>query len=153
MSFSISLLSEVLRNPESNEVSALGVIRLGDFQESFTASLSYWTAQQYKRHWLEAVERLVLKMETKSCLVTSMFDPDIANFIMWCPMYRFGDAVYVQNQILFLEQLSKPFRERKLFSFVPERQTHGEDGKLSEWTVSIEDLESFLFANRLLRAA
>lgn len=40
MSFSISLLSEVMRNPESNEVSALGIIRLGDFQESFTASLA-----------------------------------------------------------------------------------------------------------------
>ncbi len=152
MSFSISLLPEVLRSPDSDEVSALGIIRLGDFQETFSASLSYWNAGQYRRHWLKAATRLV-GMETTSCLITSMFDPAIANFIIWQPMYRRGDIVYIQNQILFLEEQPKPFNERDPFSSVAGRETSGEDGKLSEWTVSIKDLEAFLLADSLLRAA
>ena len=152
MSFSISLLPEVLRSPDSDEMSALGIIRMGDFQETFNASLSYWNAGQYRRHWLKAVTRLV-GTETTSCLITSMFDPAVANFIIWHPMYRQGDVVHIQNQILFLEEQPKPFNERDPFSSVAERQTRSEDGEVSEWSVSIKDLESFLLADSLLRAA
>jgi len=60
-------------------------------------------------------------------------------------MYRVDDTVFVQNQILFLNQLSAPFDERDPFSFVSERKSVNDEGEpLSEWCVQVEELESFL---------
>ncbi|WP_193368588.1 hypothetical protein [Pelagibius marinus] len=126
---------------------ALGSIKLGNFQEDFHASLSHWDQERYRSQWKEALERLV-KGEDKSALVTSMYDPDKANFITWWPLYRDGDCVLVQNQLLFLAELAKPFSEAQPYKSVPRRETTTEDGEaISEWTIDLSDIEEFLAAH------
>lgn len=144
MAFSISLLLEPVPDLEPGVKASLGLIKIGSFQERFSASLMYWNAEDYERHWKQAVARII-KSSAVSCLITSMLDPATANFIFWWPMYCEGDTVFIQNQILFLDQLPSPFDEHAPFSHVPERKILSEDGeKISEWFVSIKDLESFL---------
>ena len=144
MAFSISLISDPLLELAPGEVASFGVIQIDSFQERFIASLMYWSVDDYKRHWKQAIER-ILHSSDVSCLITSMVDPAIATFIFWWPMYRVNETVLIQNQILFLDQLQSPFDEHTPFSFVPKRQTINEDGDvISEWSVRINDLEEFL---------
>jgi hypothetical protein len=130
--------------PHTQLQTALGVIQIGSLQERFVASLMYWSADDYKRHWKQAIER-ILHSSDVSCMITSMIDPTTGDYIFWWPMYRVNEQVFIQNQILFFDQLQSPFDERNPFSSVTERLTINEDGNIiSEWSVQIHDLEEFL---------
>lgn len=60
-------------------------------------------------------------------------------------MYRDQETVYVQHHILFFNKLSSPFNEKDPFSSVPQRRVVDEDGnQLSEWSVSVKEIETFL---------
>src|SRR5215211_3873361 len=144
MVFSIKWMPKSVVNPETHEKAGQGVITLGKFQERFTAPLDYWTAKAYREHWKQAIARIV-QDSSVSCLVTSMYDPATANYIVWWPMYRVGEMVHLQNQLLFLENLPSPFVPSDPCLFVPERVTVNEEGeKVSEWSVPVQDMEIFL---------
>jgi contact-dependent growth inhibition (CDI) system CdiI-like immunity protein len=144
MGFSIGLISDPVPDLDIGVVASLGVIQIGSFQERFIASLMYWSADEYKRHWKQAIER-IFHSSKDSCLITSMADPASASFIVWWPMYRVNEIVFIQNQILFFDQLQTPFDERSPYSFVPKRRIMNEDGEsISEWSVRIDELEEFL---------
>ena len=144
MAFSISLIPDPAPNLDPGVAASLGVIQIGSFQERFTSSLIYWSADDYKRHWRQAVQRILHSFDA-SCLITSMVDPATGNHIFWWPMYRVNERVFIQNHVLFFDQLQSPFDERNPFSSVTERQTIDEDGnRISEWSVRIDDLEEFL---------
>lgn len=121
-----------------------GEIVLGEYVERFEAPTSYWTAEDYQEHWKQAIERIV-GGEEKSCLITSMYDPELANFIFWWPIFREGTKVFVQNQVLFLKDDKTPLNPLNPFASIKDRQTLTEDGLLiSEWEISISELEFFL---------
>jgi hypothetical protein len=144
MAFSIGLIPDPVPDLDPGVIANLGGIQIGSFQERFIASLMYWSAGDYRRHWKQAIER-VLHSYDVSCLITSMVDPATATYIFWWPMYRVNENVFIQNHILFFDQLQSPFDERNPFSSVPERQTTNEDGDgISEWSVRINELEEFL---------
>lgn len=148
MNFSIYFLE--LKTEEVAENLQLGEIRINDYCESFQASLSYWNQSDYMQHWKEALLR-ICNGEDKSALITSMYDPTSASFISWWPLYLEQDVIYIQNQLLFLEQLDKPFFESKLYDYVDSREIFDEDfQKISEWHVHISDIElclNMLFDN------
>jgi hypothetical protein len=147
MVFSIKLLLDPVSDIEPNGTARLGLIEMGSFQERFKASLTYWNADNYQRHWRQAVARII-QSSTTSCLISSMYNPTNANFIVWYPMYRVGDTVFIQNQILFLDELPLPFNENDPFSSIPERRTISDGGELlSEWSVPLEDLKTFLLSD------
>src|SRR5262249_7110148 len=104
MAFCIKLLNEPAPDLEPGVVARLGLIKIGAFEEHFVASLMYWNASDYTRHWSQAVERIV-RSSTTSCLITSIVDPANSKFLFWRPMYRIGETVFIQNQILFFDQL------------------------------------------------
>jgi CdiI N-terminal domain len=144
MAFSIGLIPDPIPDLDPEVIASLGVIQIGSFQERFIASLMYWSADDYKRHWKQAIER-ILHSSDVSCLITSMIDPTTGNHIFWWPMYRVNEHVFIQNHILFFDQLQSPFDERNPFSSITERQTIDEDGnRISEWSVQINELEEFL---------
>jgi hypothetical protein len=144
MAFSIGLIPDPVPNLDPGVVASLGVIQIGSFQERFIASLMYWSADDYKRHWKQAIKR-ILHSSDVSCLITSMVNPITGNHIFWWPMYRMNGHVFIQNHILFFDQLQSQFDERNPFSSVTERQTIDEDGnRISEWSVQINELEEFL---------
>ena len=144
MAFSINLLSEPFQDPESGVLVSYGSIEIGTFNERFLASLVYWRPNDYMHHWKEALTRID-SLADVSCLITSIVDPSTASHIFWWPMYREEDTVYIQHQILFFNNLSCPFNENDPFSSVPKRQLMDEDGnRISEWAVSIKEIEYFL---------
>lgn len=144
MAFSINFLPDPVSNLKPNEEASYGLITIGSFQERFIAPLHYWKTKDYENHWKIAINRII-KNEQQSCLITSMYDPQNANFIIWWPMYRLDENIHIQNNILFFNQLGKPFEINAPFSFVPNHEILTEDGeKISEWIISIKDLESFI---------
>ncbi len=140
--FSISLGEDQF--DYEGQLVALGSLNIGEFHESFHASLSYWDRDSYLAHWIEALTRLV-RGESRSALVTSMYNPATANLIRWWPLYRVGENTHFQEQVLILSQLEPPFEEADLYRFVPLRETASEDGeRLSEWTLNLTAIEDFL---------
>jgi|SRR5262245_37081281 len=144
MAFSIDLIPDPVPKLDPGVIASLGVIQIGSFQERFIASLMYWKTDDYNRHWKQAIER-ILHLSDVSCLITSMTDPTTGDHIFWWPMYRVNDQVFIQNHILFIDQLQYQLDERNPFSSVTERQIIDEDGnRISEWSVQINELEEFL---------
>ncbi len=144
MAFSIRFLPESCQEIEHDSMETAGEIVLGEFRESFVASLSFWTKAQYEVHWREALNRIV-KDVSPSCLITTMYDPAVANFIFWWPMYRQGHDIIVHNQMLLLMEIEERFDPNNPYSSIPEYYSVSEDGeKISEWRISIGDISAFL---------
>lgn len=147
MPFSIALVNDPnLRFPDFDpKVASLGIIEIGPYKERFIAPLMYWSVDDYRRHWEQAIERILFHQSDVSCLITSMADPAKSAFIFWWPMYRVNNkTVCIQNHILFFDKLQSPFDESNPFSSVPERRTINEDGdNISEWLVSIDEVRHF----------
>ena len=60
-------------------------------------------------------------------------------------MYKVEGSIYMQEQILFFDQLKEPFSLDKAFSFISDRRIINEDGqKHSEWNVSLSEVEKFV---------
>ncbi len=131
--------------PASGPGLAVGRITVGtDFSEKFEADLSYWDRSRYEEDWRTNVRRLVEGAE-RAVLLTSITAPTTANFFFWWPLYRVGEAVHVQNQLLFLDELTAPFDPARSWDFVADRETVNEDGlRISEWQCSLSDLRSWL---------
>jgi hypothetical protein len=122
-----------------------GLIVLGDFSEHFSAPLTIWTENEYRRQWRDGLERLVQGTRT-SCLVTAIVDPRSTedNLELW-PMWLFGDEVRV-HQVVFLPgkslvrfELADPYAHVEVY----ESRSTGDFG-VSEWRVSLAEVRSFL---------
>jgi hypothetical protein len=145
MAFHICLLPENNAEllPADHDI-RLGEIVIGDYIEMFEASISYWIADDYQKHWKQAIERIV-NGEAKSRLITSMYDPVKANFIFCWPIYREGMRIYFQNQMLLMEYQDSPLDPKNLFLDIEDRQMLNDEGlPVSEWEVSVIDLKDFL---------
>ena len=123
---------------------SIGTIRIGDFHESFESSLEFWGRDEYERHWRCAVGR-VLDKRLDSCLITSITDPQTANFLMWWPIYVQGDSVVFQNQIFFLHDAGGNFDIERPHRHLRPRETCSDDGHpISEWSIGIEALNAWM---------
>lgn len=107
--------------------------------------LSYWSVPEYQESWINALTVIDAESDSTSCLISSITDPENSNFIFCWPLYRDGDDVYIQNSIIFLEELSGEFAPEEPWRFVEPRSTVDEDGnKISEWKTSIGAVREFL---------
>ncbi|SFC82503.1 hypothetical protein SAMN05421773_106174 [Streptomyces aidingensis] len=143
--FSIELDAETLfRDPDSEGPEAVGTIRIGEFTEAFRASLAYWSADDYRRSWRLAYHRLESADDAISCLITSITDPATSNFVFCWPLYREGEQVFVQNSVIFLDELTEAFDPEAPWASVGPRETITEDGdEISEWHTSMDALRAF----------
>jgi hypothetical protein len=92
-----------------------GKIVIGDFQETFAASLASWAREDYNPHWRKALEKLI------------------------------SGTVYVQNHVLFFGQLTQPLSPERPWDSVRDRQLIDEEGqKISEWTTTVDEIKYFL---------
>src|SRR3712207_1134939 len=89
--------------------SAAAKIEIGDFSETFPVDLSYWSAADYVSSWRAALAFLESARNSTSCLVSSITDPVQSNFFGCWPMYRVGEDVFVQNAVVFFDELDGPF--------------------------------------------
>jgi hypothetical protein len=139
-SFSIGFTGFDDRDP----LVAIGMIKLGEHREYFESVLVFWGTDDYKAIWDAGLQRL-LRGEAKSCLATNVVEPSSANFVEVWPLYREESEVYVQNCLLFLDQLSHDFDPAAPWDSVYPRSVVGEDGeRISEWRVSVDDIGEFL---------
>jgi len=97
--FDIKFTGETVDSDD--EILHLGIITLGEVTEGFSASLSYWSINDYQKQWLEAGRRL-LEPDSHSAFITCMYDPETANFVHWWPAWRGRGPVVFQEQLLFI---------------------------------------------------
>jgi CdiI N-terminal domain len=141
--------------PESDTGGApivYGKIVIDSFCETFTASLSSWTREQYDRHWNTALERLIDGAD-RSALITSYIEPPTEagpnDFLVWWPLYRDGDTVYVQNHLLFFGKLKAQFLLERSWESLSDRQVMNDEGqKISEWVTTVQDIRNFLDSSK-----
>lgn len=116
-------------------------IVIGDFEETIISPLSYWSVDDYTRHWKDQLTKFVRDGQNKTFLITEMQNLETANFIRWWVAYREEDSIYFQEQLFFIDELECKFSIENALSFIGDRQTVNEDGdEISEWEISICEL-------------
>ncbi len=130
-----------------NEKCYYGQIVIGEFSEQFNSPIEYWNASDYRKQWTEALQRITGGADL-SCLITSMKDPQSAEFIVWWPMYRVGKTVFIQNQLMFLKDVRGEFEESNPYLLIQSRETMTDDGEpISEWETTVVAIRNFLTTN------
>jgi len=146
MVFNIQLFEIPIPNLKTGDKAVYGEITIGDFNERFSASMTYWTREDYLQQWMKSIGTVVGTIgNTKGALVTNMYDPAHANFISCWPLYKEGEKVYIRNQLLFLNELPHPFLIEDIAKYIGNRVQTTDDGNLiSEWETTPNDLKSCL---------
>ena len=140
--FDISLTDEHVL--ESGVQALYGKICVGEYSETFIASLVNWSVAQYQQHWEDALQRIV-EERRDSALITSYVRPDLAEFLIWWPLYLEGELVYVRNELLLYSQLSKPFVVDHPWGSLRPRQILNPEGlPISEWAISVQSIRECL---------
>jgi hypothetical protein len=128
---------------------AVGRITVGEFAETFHMDLSFWNVSDYRRSWKRALQVLAGDETAVSCLISSITDPENSNFIFCWPLYRSGKDVYVQNSVIFLDELDGRFDPEQPWNFVGPRCAIDDDGnRISEWSTGMTELRRFLESDR-----
>ena len=147
--FDIYLTDEVV--PESDGYALYGKIQVEDYTETFIASLVCWNPAQYEQHWREACQRLVHGQQD-SALICSYVESSMSEFLVWWPLYRDGQIIHVQNELLIYSRPGKPFNVNEPWSSIPQRRTVNDDGlEISEWDTLLQSIHELL--ERKQRAA
>ncbi|WP_432053548.1 hypothetical protein [Streptomyces sp. bgisy022] len=106
--------------------------------------LSFWTVADYSRSWERVLRELEASDNSTSCPISSITDPETANFIFCRPIYREGDSVHVQNSIIFLGGLEEEFNPQEPWRYVEARSLVDEDGtQIPEWSTTISEVRRF----------
>ncbi len=129
--------------PAGTNDMAIGRIIAGDLNEEFRSAIGYWSSDDYRQQWIRAVG-VVLADDARAALITSIEGLPGSGALDWWPMYREGDLVYVQFQLLVLADLIRPFDVRHPeHSLAPHTQIDEDSNHISEWVVGAEDLDKF----------
>lgn len=145
MAFSIEFTGDPILYPYEDESipAAKGRLLLGGDVEGFIANLGEWSQAMYRSQWRQSLDSL-LNGESKAVLITTYSDPSIASHLEWWALYVVGDKVYLQNQLLFYDDLRKPFSIEKAADCLVDRKLSGGDGEVSEWAITLEDVRKFI---------
>lgn len=145
--FSINLTNRIVppdcTRPGYDYVS--GEIIIGDFKEHLDIPVSYWSLEDYRAQWRDAVSRLV-DGGSRSALLTQCFNPadDYGYCIESWSLYRYGDTVYVHNQYLKGQFLSSPWTLDATVDEIGERKVDDHGKPLaSEWRITMDELVRF----------
>lgn len=117
-------------------------IVIDEFTEMMNMPLTYWSVDDYKLSWLRSLED-GLTTKKHAALAVSMYDPKNTNFIFTWVLYFFGVDVFIQNNILFLDECPG-FTPETINGYTESRTTHNEDGmKISEWHTDLDSVINF----------
>lgn len=137
MSFKITVLEKL------NEEQHLAQIDINDFSEKIYLRTDYWTVENYREQWKDAIKRL--NNDNKACLITEMYNPEHPAFAMmtW-PLYREGDNVYIRQVYIPYDQIDKPFTVENAYKEIDDRETSKESNAgPSEWQVKLDNLKDW----------
>ena len=121
-----------------------GKITLDDHVETFESPTYVWSVTRYEQQWLEAARRLAAGARSTAFL-TEVHAPDDTEYHRWWVMWREGDEVHVQEQLLLVDQLPAPLVLSDPYRSIPARVQISEDGeRISEWRLTVDDLTEFV---------
>jgi hypothetical protein len=139
MAFSIKVLDEP-KGDVFGEYCSWCQIDIEGFYERFPAPVEVWDIGRYKQQWRDCIQR-VAQGTSKDYLVTAMRDPWSTDFISLFVLYREGEDVFIQNQIVLCEGNEAQISRMEMLDLIEDRETHTDDGEeISEWKVSIGEL-------------
>jgi hypothetical protein len=142
--FSISFKDEPEDHPYDDESIAAqsGLIVLGNVLQGFLANLGKWERVTYEQQWLRELRSLVEGRE-RVALIVDFYDEN-TNCEIWT-FFREDELVYVQNRLFFAALLPLQFPILQISDFLDEREALSAEGHtISEWTISIRDIDLFL---------
>lgn len=143
MAFSIQITEEQFDYDSYSERAMKGFIQIGSFREELFISLEVWSASNYRQQWQAGLQRIFTT--DRSCLITSMRNLTISDYIDCWMLYRFDDEVVFQNHIFLATQINGVISGDTVYNFIPEREiTTAEGQKISEWKVALCDIKMFL---------
>jgi hypothetical protein len=117
-------------------------ITLGLDEEFLLCPLCFWSIEDYKLHWRTQLNKFISNRADRTALITEMYDPETANFIKWWAIYRVGEEVAVQEQLVFMDELTSCFSLERLDEVMGEYKQINEDGyEISEWRFPLKQLE------------
>ena len=144
--FWIGLTEEPLIEMEPGEQGRVGLLVLGGYEERFVAHTYTWSEHDYVSQWSAALVRALAGKA--SALVTDMLKPAESSHLVWWPMWRINARIVFHNQLLFFEQhgIGGPSVDiEQLYGLIGKLESHGGGGEpLSEWTVPVPDIDTFL---------
>ena len=150
--FSIGFTDEPLEYPydDTSIPAAPGALVLGKCTEEFLANLSLWGKSDYEAHWTREL-RALFAGNSKAALVVSYNDPKAASNMEIWRVYRDGEWVHFQNQILSYSSLPHEFEISEISRYIEDRVVITAEGdKMSEWDVALRDIETFLWRSNAL---
>lgn len=142
--FNIYLTGESVEELDPGVEAVYGRIHIGDYYETFAASLVYWKPGAYQVHWRKALQRIV-EGATRSAVITSYVEPTPGGSLTWWPIYRERETIYFQNQLLFFDQVVPPFSPDRPWESVGVRETMNPEGRqISEWKTALSSVNEWL---------
>lgn len=124
---------------------AIGRIVIGGFTETFAMPLGFWVISDYRSSWCRALAVLEGRLNSVSCLMVSMTEPEFTNFLFCWPLYRDGDTVYIQNSMIILDEVRSEFDpDQPWFSISPRCIVDDDGNRISEWATSMLSMREFV---------
>lgn len=116
--------------------SGKGQIQIDDFFESFYSDFSFWSKADYEEHWLKAT--VALEAGNSVSFISSITNPDNANFISTWTCYVIKNELILQENLLFLNDIPFKFNIAEAHKNVLPYESVSEDGEeISEWRTKI----------------
>ncbi|MBD9383653.1 hypothetical protein IB257_20330 [Achromobacter sp. ACM03] len=141
MSFSMDLSHEVLTR--FDEEGLLGEIEINGYKENFFSPVRFWSRMDYLKSWKKSLDQ-GLQSHGHAALATSMYDPNSSNFVFCWVIYIESEQAYIQNHVIFLNELSVPFVPEDINLHIYPREEISEDGmKISQWSVDTASVAQF----------
>ena len=117
-------------------------IIIDEFSEMINIPLFYWGVGDYKNSWIRSLEE-GFGNKKHATLAVSMYEPENTNFIFTWVLYFYDEKVFIQNKLLFLDELPG-FSVDGINDFIGPRITHNEEGmKISEWSTDLNSVLDF----------
>ena len=142
MTFSI-----VLKNRISIEGSKFmaGKIIVGDLDETFHASLGYWSPSQYKRQWVEGLRRIIDGGFDRSRLITSLSPPGAVGPTFSWSLYADTERVTVQQGLFIPGELGTAIDPADPYASIKDFAKVTDDGRtISSWVTTRSEIKAFL---------
>lgn len=143
MSFSIKIFPAPMNGAAISPV--WGQITLGDLVESFPLMTSLWPAEEYERQWATAIQALLHRRVSRALLVTDIEPTQDNDAISYFVLFVEGSDVFVRQRFMRPAPRVDVRVPEIIEPIIPPRfrDKEGDRNVVSEWCVSIDDLQDF----------
>jgi len=123
------------------ETGYIGKIVIGEFEEFFFSSDSFFKKEDYYKHWIKSIDSIF--EISKIFLLTNVYDPKYANFYMAWSCYLMDNNVYIQNDIISFENYC--LEDVIYFNVKIDdlELTDDEGNKISTWKTDVKSIKDF----------